>query len=104
VQAVFDYFGNHGWDVYDLMAVGYGVLPFQFMPARAARIRLDVVTVFDLLWRYQFPSGAWVTGLASGLALVLGALAGLGRNVWPIRGRRLGGVTRIAIDSLSQRS
>jgi hypothetical protein len=50
--AVFDYLRDHRRNLCDLMAVWFWILPFQGMPALAAGLRFDVITIFDLLYRH----------------------------------------------------
>jgi hypothetical protein len=87
------------------MPLWFWVLPFQGMPALVARLRLDVVTVFNLLWWHQLPGRTWMPRLSPALAFaVLGWLVRLRRNIRSVARRRLGRVARVAIDPLTQGS
>jgi hypothetical protein len=89
MQAVFDYLGNHGGNLRDLMAVWFWILPFQGMPALVASLRFDGIAVFDLLYRHQLPSRAFMAWLSPSLAFALGSLAWLWRSLRSVAGRRL---------------
>ena len=102
MQAVFDYLGYHRGNLGDLVPIWLWILPFQDLPALTAGFRCEIIAVFDLLYGGQLPSCSLVTGLSPSLALALASLAGLGGSIWPVTGRRLGGVARASVDSLTQ--
>jgi hypothetical protein len=68
MQAIFRHFGDYWWDFRHLVALRLGVFALQRVPTAAAHVRFNVMALFDLLDRYQFPRCALVSWLCPALS------------------------------------